>query len=177
MREMKVQVVAFYLTTVSFQQGRERSQLDGRVDMKPEGHIDQCDFQRHSTIVSITRCWSIIKIRLGITMIAWSDFYVPVVGSWKMVFVAELVCRLRRRWIKRDKTVPGFFAYWESMRKGATNLRSYCAWTDLKSLSNTLTEVFLRPFLIYKEGELICWSDLLVRALTEIIFFNFPELS
>ena len=56
MCKMKVQVVAFYLTTVSFQQGRERSQLDGRVDMKPEGHIDQGDFQRHSTIVSITRC-------------------------------------------------------------------------------------------------------------------------
>ncbi len=56
MRKMKVQVVAFYLTTVGFQQGRECSQLDGRVYMKPEGHIDQCDFQRHGAIVSITRC-------------------------------------------------------------------------------------------------------------------------
>jgi len=55
MRKMKVQVVAFYLTTVGFQQGRERSQLDGWVDMKPKGHIDQCDFQRHSAIVSISK--------------------------------------------------------------------------------------------------------------------------
>ena len=55
MCEMKVQVVALNLATLGFQQGREGSQLDGWVYMKPEGHIDQCYFQMHEGIVSITR--------------------------------------------------------------------------------------------------------------------------
>ena len=55
MCEMKVQVVTLNLATVAFHQGRDGSQLDGWVDMKPEGHIDQCYFQMHGDIVSITR--------------------------------------------------------------------------------------------------------------------------
>ena len=51
---MQVQVVTLYLTTMSFQQGRESTQLDRRLDMEPKGHIDQCDFQRHGIIVTIS---------------------------------------------------------------------------------------------------------------------------
>ena len=46
--------MTLYLTTMSFQQSREGTQLDGRVNMEPKGHIDQCDFQRHGIIVTIS---------------------------------------------------------------------------------------------------------------------------
>lgn len=76
MREMKVQVMALYLATVGFQQGREGPQLDGWVDMEPEGHVDQCYFQRHAGIVSITMWRSTIKNGSGS----------PTVSQTRLVF-------------------------------------------------------------------------------------------
>jgi hypothetical protein len=66
----------------------------------------------------------------------------------------------------------------ELILRVAASLLDYLDEAALRFFSSTLPIGFaLRPFLLYKEGDWICWSDLFVRALTEITFFKFPELS
>ncbi len=50
--KMEIQVIALRLPAMTLQQGRQGPQLNGRVNMEAERHIDKRYLERHGPIVS-----------------------------------------------------------------------------------------------------------------------------